>query len=142
MSMILLTRMLNNPCPKSDQKIPQLNSTQITKTSQSARRVCLPGCPDGVLLRTGIVHAGKTPPPAVHRLVCPDAAAQPVRHPLFVMLKQMGGTVAKTGEGMREVTAGDTVLVLGCLGTVLVVLLTTLLMARHKARQMKEQQPS
>jgi hypothetical protein len=58
------------------------------------------------------------------------------------MLKQMGGTVAKTGEGMREVTAGDTVLVLGCLGTVLVVLLTTLLMARHKARQMKEQQPS
>ena len=62
--------------------------------------------------------------------------------PLFVMMKRFGGGIGQTAEGTPDISNADAMFVLGCLGTVLLVLIISLVMAVRLARKLKKEQAS
>jgi RsiW-degrading membrane proteinase PrsW (M82 family) len=62
--------------------------------------------------------------------------------PLFVMMKRFGGGISQTAEGTPDFSNADAMFVLGCLGTVLLVLIISLVMAVRLARKLKNEQAS
>jgi len=62
--------------------------------------------------------------------------------PLFVMLKRFSGGIGKTVEGTPNISSEDITFVLGCLGTVLLILIISVVMAVRLARKLKNEQAS
>ena len=60
--------------------------------------------------------------------------------PLFVMLKRFGGGIERTAAGTPNISNADAMFVLGCLGTVLLVLIISVVMAVRLARKLKREQ--
>mgnify|MGYP001196581658 CR=1 FL=1 len=62
--------------------------------------------------------------------------------PLFVMLKRFSGGIGETVEGTPNISSEDITFVLGCLGTVLLILIISVVMAVRLARKLKNEQAS
>ena len=62
--------------------------------------------------------------------------------PLFIMLKRFSGGIEKNIEGNPNISSQDIMFVLGCLGAVLLVLLTSIVMAIRLARKLRKEHAS